>query len=130
MKDIFRKSDIVLIVSLFVTAVLFNFILYGGTTDRAVIKLDGETVETLNLSKNQSIIIDRDEIYVEIVVESGKVFINESSCPDKLCVRQGKISGRNQSLVCLPNRLVVEITGMPGGGDEPVYDAIAVAVHI
>ena len=35
--------------------------------------------------------------------------IEEADCPDKLCVKQGTVSESGESLVCLPNRVVVAV---------------------
>lgn len=43
-----------------------------------------------------------------------------SDCKNQICVEDGKISRTNQSIVCLPNKVVVEITG----GEEE-FDAVA-----
>lgn len=45
------------------------------------------------------------------LLESGKVRVTESTCPDKICVRTGWIGRPGQSIVCLPNRVVVRIEG-------------------
>jgi hypothetical protein len=53
--------------------------------------------------------------YLEI--SGGRVRMIDSACPDKLCVRSGWISRQGESIVCLPNRVVIEITGGEGGPD-------------
>ncbi|HBE87040.1 MAG TPA: hypothetical protein DDW53_19330, partial [Lachnoclostridium sp.] len=37
--------------------------------------------------------------------------ITEASCPDKVCVRTGKIHRSGELIVCLPNRVVITIEG-------------------
>jgi hypothetical protein len=61
------------------------------------------------------------------ILESGAVRIIESTCPDKICVRTGWISRPGQSIVCLPNRVVVRIEGSGikhGQGQGHDLDAI------
>ncbi len=55
------------------------------------------------------------ESYLEI--SGGRVRMIDSACPDKLCVKTGWISRPGESIVCLPNRVVIEITGGEGGPD-------------
>ena len=50
-------------------------------------------------------------------VKDGRVRMIDSACPDKLCVKTGWISRPGESIVCLPNRVVIEITGGEGGPD-------------
>jgi hypothetical protein len=55
------------------------------------------------------------ESYLEI--DGGRVRMIDSACPDKLCVKTGWISRPGESIVCLPNRVVIEIKGGEGGPD-------------
>ena len=47
----------------------------------------------------------------EIELSPEGVRICSASCPDKLCVKQGKITKAGQSVICLPNRVSVYLTG-------------------
>ena len=44
-----------------------------------------------------------------IKIKNNTVSIIESDCKDKLCIKQGEISRQGESIICLPNRFVVEI---------------------
>ena len=37
--------------------------------------------------------------------------MEDADCPDKVCVKTGKIKKPGQTIVCLPHRTVIEITG-------------------
>ena len=56
-----------------------------------------------------------------LVIENGAAYISEASCPqnagDTACVDQGKKSRVGEVITCLPNRVVVEISGE---GEEPI----------
>lgn len=59
------------------------------------------------------------------ILETGKVRVVESTCPDKVCVRTGWISRPGQAIVCLPNRIVVRIEGSATGRNlESRFDAV------
>ena len=53
--------------------------------------------------------------YLEI--SDGRVRMVDSACPDKLCVRTGWISRPGESIVCLPNRVVIEVKSGEDGPD-------------
>ncbi len=53
-----------------------------------------------------------------VVIENGAVRVAEADCPDQVCVHTGAISGPGETIVCLPNRLLIEITGEPEGEVE------------
>ena len=50
-----------------------------------------------------------------LVIEDGAAYMREANCPDKFskngCVNTGKISYVGQTIVCLPNKIIVEIVG-------------------
>lgn len=50
-----------------------------------------------------------------VQVEPGRICISEASCPDQVCVHQGWISDSSEPIVCLPNQVIIQITG---GGSQ------------
>lgn len=46
-----------------------------------------------------------------ILVEPGRIRVEEADCPDQICVHQGFISDGTVPIVCLPNQLIIEISG-------------------
>ena len=56
-----------------------------------------------------------------LVISQGQAWIEAADCPDQYCVRQGPVSRRRESLVCLPARLVVTVQG----GEAGQLDAIS-----
>jgi hypothetical protein len=46
-------------------------------------------------------------------IQDKKVWVEKAPCPNKLCMRQGKISKPGESIICLPNRIVITIEGNP-----------------
>ena len=57
-----------------------------------------------------------------LVIENGKAYLNYATCPDKTCVfgnsvHGNKISIHGESIICIPNHVVVEIVDKSGNGD-------------
>ena len=50
-----------------------------------------------------------------LVIEGGRAYMRTASCPDGLCVNQGRISRTGERIVCLPSRVMVEIVGADDG---------------
>ena len=44
--------------------------------------------------------------------------MKEADCPDKYCVKQGKIKNVGETIVCLPHKVVVEIEKTSKGTDS------------
>ena len=59
--------------------------------------------------------------YNTVRIKGGKVSVTEASCKNQVCVKHAAISAAGESIVCLPNRLVVSIEGSGEGGG---YDTI------
>jgi hypothetical protein len=112
MKLKIRAADFVLIFALLVIGcVPFFFYTAHASGSQVVISVSGQEYGVYSLQEDQ--IIPLEDIG-EVVIESGSVFIRNSSCPDHLCEQMGKISTVGNSIVCLPNRLLIQITGEGG----------------
>lgn len=92
----------------------------GGSEIR--ITADGRLYGTYDLGKDQEISVETERGGVNLIaIENGAAYMKAANCPDGLCMHQGRISRDKQTIVCLPHKLVVEVTG--GQGRE--YDAIS-----
>jgi len=76
---------------------------------RVEVSVDGNVVSSFPLFKDGSYSINGGTNTIEI--QDGRVRIVDADCPDRLCVRQGWIDGTGQSIVCLPNRVIVTVVG-------------------
>ena len=92
----------------------------AGDASRLEIRITANGREVLRLPADE----DADELAVEgyqgdsyLEVRDGRVRMVDSACPDKLCVKTGWISSPGESIVCLPNRVVIEIVSGDGGPD-------------
>jgi len=92
----------------------------AGGSSRLEIRVTAGGREVLRLPADE----DADEIVVDgyagksyLEVTGGRVRMLDSACPDKLCVKTGWISSTGESIVCLPNRVVIEIVSGDGGPD-------------
>ncbi len=74
----------------------------------AEIYLDGNLIETIDLVKVENP-YEISLPHNTILVEHGDISVIFSDCPDKLCVNQGKISNSTLPIVCLPNKLIIQI---------------------
>lgn len=89
------------------------FLQYGSNNAAyALILSEGEVLEKIDLSE----VIDPYEYPIEInghtnvlLIEKGRVSMKSADCPDKLCVRQGTVSNPSTPIVCLPNKITVEV---------------------
>ncbi|MCD7905516.1 MAG: NusG domain II-containing protein [Clostridiales bacterium] len=86
----------------------------------AKIYSDGKLVETVELEKvseGYEFTVECEDGENTVRVEQGKICVISASCPDKVCVNQGWISDGVMPVVCLPNKLVIEIEGAEAEAD-------------
>ena len=114
-----KKPDLAVIGILLAAAlVLYGFFALGRDNGALVeISLKGEIRGTYELSKDAEIPFPGNTV----IIENGRVHIEDSDCPDHLCEKQGEISKAGESLICLPNRLAVVIRGADADVDAVAY---------
>ncbi|MFW6113473.1 MAG: NusG domain II-containing protein [Actinomycetota bacterium] len=89
----------------------------GGADLDVAVSVNGEEVLVLPLDEDRpELVIDGYQGKSHIEIAGGRVRMVDSACPEKLCVRTGWISSPGESIVCLPNRVVIEVRG---GKEEP-----------
>jgi hypothetical protein len=114
------KADSYLIAGALVVAVLSAVLFHRGffprtaetVGSRAVIKVHGRSVRTIELSRNggkavYSVLGMMGPAKVE--VEGKRVRMSEAPCPDRICVRGGWIDRPGESIVCIPNQMEMYI---------------------
>ena len=101
---------VILIVSLSVLLIVF---LTRESGNIVVVYVDGEKVAEYPLSVDGVYYLNNGTN--TLVIENGEAYMRDATCPDKYtgngCVNTGRISYVGQKIVCLPNRVIVEIVG-------------------
>ncbi len=83
----------------------------------AVVTVDGVRYGAYPLSEDITERIDlADGTYNILVIEDGYADVTEASCPDQICVNHNRIRYSGESIVCLPNKLIVEVEGGEDNG--------------
>ncbi|MBS4538877.1 NusG domain II-containing protein [Clostridium sp. D2Q-11] len=113
-----KKLDgIIIIVVLLVSLLGFLYLQYGRDNDfnnkKAEIYIDGELYNSYELTEDidEEVVINTELGTNIIKLYNNGVNIIDADCPDKYCVSDGFINEPGEMLVCLPNKVVVEIKG-------------------
>ena len=53
-----------------------------------------------------------------LVIADGQATVVAATCPDGICVRHRAVSRGGETIVCLPNRVVVTVVGAPAVDGE------------
>ncbi len=113
MKQHNRKNDILLIVGiLLIGAVIAAAVLLTEKNGSFVqVSVDGNIIASYSLYSEMETDIKGIGGTNHLVISGGQAWIENADCPDCLCVKMGKICKTGQSVICLPHRIVVQISG-------------------
>ena len=102
-------ADIILVISLVILTFVTSIFIYKKQTSNKIyveVSINGEITNKYSIDENIEIMLKTGNV---LVIKDGNVCISNADCPDGLCVKQGTISKVNESIICLPNKLVVRI---------------------
>lgn len=109
-----KKKDLILICSVLVLAAAFWLVpravgLFGNSKEKKLrITVSGEEYGTYSLEEDQVIKVGDTNV---CEIKDKKVSMISADCPDQLCIHQRTIQLQGETIVCLPNKVVLEITG-------------------
>lgn len=109
-----KKQDWIFLGAVVAVAVLLLVAVsyHKDTGEEVVVTVEGKETLHYQLSQEISVTIEgKDQGTNHMLIHDGKVSLDDASCPDHLCVKQGEISAAGESIICLPNQVVVEIRG-------------------
>lgn len=119
-----RKNDLLLIGILLIAALMIGigYSLFQGMETKhpvAVVTVDGKEYGRFPLDKDTEEKIEfPDGSYNILVIKDGVADMTEASCPDKICVNHRSIRKKNESITCLPNKVIITIEN----GEESELD--------
>lgn len=124
-----KPLDIIIVISLIILSFIPFFIfsvIHAGTVGKAytaVISVNGEEIKQIDLTGHRGreiFDVHSDAGHVNTIeVYEGKIRIREADCRDQVCVLTGYISKPGETIVCLPNQVLIEITS-DSGQDEDI----------
>lgn len=120
-----ERNDRILISCIIIAAVLLGvfFIIKGitaGTT--VVVSVDGEEYGRYSLLQEQVIQIGETNT---LVIHNKCADMLFADCPDQVCVNHTAISQTGETIICLPNKVVVTIEALlQGDTRENDLDAV------
>ena len=101
-------------------AILLCFQIFRKTGDQAVVSItvDGVLYGTYSLDKDRTVEINDTN---RLEIRGGYAQMVWADCPDQVCVNHRSINRDGESIICLPNQVVVSIEN----GEASDVDGIA-----
>ena len=120
-----KKMDIVIITILLAISFIPYIMLknyqsgYNGGK-YAVISIDGKEQKRVELTDglDEEFMLESSYGINKVVIHDGKIGIVEANCKDEICIKEGFIGEVGERIVCLPNRLIIEIAGEQKNSEE------------
>ena len=112
-----RRRDAVIIAAALLAALglyLISVLAPSSAATTVVVTVGGQEVLRRPLSVNAEYRVPLSDGDVNVIcVENGEVYMKEANCRDGLCIHQGKMRNAAKTIVCLPHKLTVSLTGEP-----------------
>ncbi len=117
-----RRNDWIWLGAVLAAAAVFwgIYIWHQGNAeaDCAVVLVDGEEYGSYPLNEDAEISINGTN---ELVIRNHEADMVAADCPDQICVNQRPAGKNGETIVCLPNKIVVEIHS----SEEAEVDSVA-----
>ncbi len=105
----FKKFDFLIIISVLILSLGVFFIFSSDGGKIVEISVSGELYGTYSLFEDSTIDIKTNNGNLTVVIENSEVFVLESDCRDGECEKQTPVTGKGQSIICLPLETVISI---------------------
>lgn len=117
-----HKNDILLILTLLLLAGGFWLWRTATQSEGSAIRItvDGQPYPTQPLNEDNILLLGTGGSCT-LVIEDGAAYMASAICPDHVCIRRGKIRYDGETIVCLPNKVVVTVVG----GEDNGFDAVS-----
>lgn len=122
------RNDVIFIAALVAVIAIAGACLYlfRGEGNTVTVSVDGKVIATYALNENRTEDIRTGEDGLNrLVIKDGKAWIETASCPDGICAAHKPIHRDGESIVCLPNKVVVTVEATDSNQTEqPDIDVV------
>ncbi len=109
-----KKKDIILLLCVLLIAGIVFFVVKHKYSEAGVlvkVTVDGTIYGEYDLNKDQEVTIETEHGFNKMVIKDGWVRMEEADCKDQYCVLHDPISLGNETIICLPHKVVIEVVG-------------------
>lgn len=121
-KDFFKKSDIILMISIVIIGLISAVYISLAKTkgDKVEIKVNNRIYGTYSLYIDRTVVVEGKNSKNIVTIKDGSVKMSSASCKNQICVHHSPISKAGESIICLPNKVIVRIKGSSSKGVDAV----------
>lgn len=121
-RSFFNKKDILILFAVIIAAlILLNLFRLFSDGEGSYVQIihDGQVIKELPLDTDTAFTPDFNSSII-IEIKDGSAAFAHSDCPDKICIKTGKLSISGQTAVCLPNKLSIVVKSKKGNDVDAV----------
>lgn len=107
-----KKFDMIIVAGVIViAAILYVSGIFSPKYDGkyAVIYTDDEEYARLPLDEDTIMRVETEYGYNEVAIKDGYADCTDADCRDGVCVKHKAISMKDETIVCLPHKVIIEI---------------------
>jgi hypothetical protein len=124
-----KKGDIIIILSLIIISLVTSGFIIGKSintkSEFIVVSVENKVVKKvpINLNETYDFKFGKNTGFIEVKDKAVRMLeMDKNICPESICSDTGWISKNHQSIVCLPNKIVVSFeTNQDSQVDGTVY---------
>jgi len=105
-----KKGDFVVFGIIVSLSLILFFAFFGKGGKQVTVTSNGKPLGEYPLNRHQVVPIVSENGVNTLIIENGEAYFKNSDCPDKTCERTGKIKNVGETIVCLPHKVIAEVT--------------------
>ena len=105
-----KKKDMILIAAVLAISLISLAAIKMTQKDgkEVIVTVEGKEVYKTSIKKDQIYQIPEKNGTNVMQIKDGKVTMIEATCPDHYCMKQKAVDEHGGSIICLPNKVVIE----------------------
>lgn len=105
-----KKGDLIMVAAILFVAGIAALLIMHQKRGNEVIIISGDDEKCYSINENRTIQVKyENEGYNVVVIHDGMVWVDEADCSNQICVNHKPIYKNNESIVCVPHKLMIVI---------------------
>jgi hypothetical protein len=110
-----RRNDIFPLIAIgivFGFLLVFKYLPVSGNSSSYRVRIESEEGKreiTVTMDSRETLHLHGPLGETTVAIQNGKVWVIFSPCPDKTCIKMGKIPDNTDFIACIPNRVVIRM---------------------
>lgn len=102
-----KKKELIFIISVLLICVIGILLIKFSKSDAQMVKItqNNEVLYSVPLDIDTVIALEHNTV----VIKDGFAFVSKADCHNQICVNTPKISKKGEQIICLPNKVIVEV---------------------